>query len=73
MKTGFAFMAGLVLLTACGEPDIVVVEPIEEEGVGQEVISGDGIDARETVDEVIVCEPDDVDCVEEVVDEVEDS
>ncbi|OBX18039.1 hypothetical protein A9995_13965 [Erythrobacter sp. QSSC1-22B] len=61
MKIGFAYIACFILLTACGEPDVVVVEPIEEEGVGQEVISGDGIDARESVDEVIVCDPDDAD------------
>lgn len=70
MKIGYAFLVGFVLLAACGEPDVVVVEPIEEEGVEKEVISGDGIDARESVDEVIFCEPDDVDCVEEVVDGV---
>lgn len=71
MKTGFAFMAGFVLLTACGEPDVVVVEPIEEEGVGQAVVSGDGIEPREQVDEVVICAPADANCVEDVEDEVE--
>lgn len=72
MKTGLAFIPGFFLLTACGEPDVVVVEPIEEEGVGQKIISGDGIEARESVEEVVICEPDDADCVEGVVDDVED-
>lgn len=51
-----ASLAAVVLLSACDdEPEVVVVEPVEGElEGGSAVVSGDGIEAREDVDAVIM-------------------
>ena len=60
-KFHFAAIAGLAFLAACdSEPEVVAVEPVEDEEVlrSAETAESEGLDAREDVDAIVTPDAD---------------